>query len=190
MPRPLVAASLLLLALAACRGPAPAPHFDMPEAPAPHPQAAWLAQLVGEWDVRIESTMEPGAEPIMMESRESVRALGEHWVVSEGQALLGGMPFSSLMTLGYDAGKERFVGTWVDSMLPHMWHYEGALDAAGRTLTLDTRGPAFDGSARLDDYRDAIEIVSPDRKILTSSVRQADGSWQTFMRAQYTRRRG
>ena len=57
----------------------------------------------------------------------------------------GGGPATTLMTLGYDPEKKRFVGTWIGSMMTHLWIYDGALDAAGKVLTLDAEGPSFAG---------------------------------------------
>ena len=47
------------------------------------------------------------------------------------------------MTLGYDPVQKRFVGTFIGSMMTHMWIYNGTLDAAGKVLTLDTEGPGL-----------------------------------------------
>ena len=153
----------------------------------PQESHAWLQQLVGEWKMTAEGSMGEGTEPMTMESTESVRALGELWIMAEGEADFGGQPFATVMTLGYDSRKEAFVGTWIDSMHTHMWSYEGKLDAAKKVLTLETEGPAFDDPARIAKYRDVIEIESADRRSLSSSVLGDDGKWTTFMRAQYER---
>jgi hypothetical protein len=147
----------------------------------------WLQQLVGDWEVSQEVWMEPGAEPMRMESTESVRPIGDLWVMSEGHADFGGDPFQSVMTLGYDPAREAFVGTWIDTMQPILCLYEGSLDEAGRVLTLAAEGPRFDGKEGTGHYRDAIEVVDSDHKVLTSSVLQPDGSWVRFMRAEFTR---
>ena len=57
-------------------------------------------------------------------------------------------PSTTIMTLGYDPQKERFVGTFVASMMTHMWHYNGSLDAAEKVLTLDTEGPEHERPRR------------------------------------------
>ena len=166
------------------------PHpTDMP-APAPRvEQHAWLQQLVGEWTMKAEATMGPGTEPMLMESTESVRSIGGLWVVGEGQASFDGTPFTSLLTLGYDPAQRAFVGTWVDTMQAHMWTYVGKLDDSKKVLTLAAEGPSFDDPTRTSKYRDAIEIVGPDHRVLTSSVQRPDGQWTTFMRADYRRKK-
>jgi hypothetical protein len=176
------------LALAAVL-PQDAPTPTMPAPASPDANHEWLQQLVGEWAVTAEMTMEPGAEPMQMESTESVRAVGELWIVGEGSASFGGMPFTSILTLGYDPREEAFVGTWIDSMQPNMWTYRGTLDEARKILTLETEGPSFGDTTETATYRDAIELVSADHKVLTSSVRGEDGTWTTFLRADYRRKK-
>ena len=74
------------------------------------------------------------------------------------------------MTLGYDSAKGTFVGTWIDSVQPHLWHYTGTLDEARQVLTLESEGPTFDDPTRTAKYRDVIELVAPGHRTLTSSV--------------------
>lgn len=148
----------------------------------------WLQQLVGEWDCKAEATMAPGAEPMKLESTESVRSIGGLWVLAEGKADFGGMPFTSIMTVGYDPQKGAFVGSWIDTFQTHMWIYRGKLDDAKKVLTLEAEGPNMQDPSKTQKYRDAIEIHGADRKTLTSSALGEDGTWTTFMKAEYRRR--
>jgi hypothetical protein len=179
----LVPVSVLALVLAACAG--PGPHAS---APPSVDQQAWLQQLVGEWAVVAETDMGPEGEPMRTESTEKVRSLGGKWIVAEGSGTFAGEPFASLMTLGYDPDQGRIVGTWVDTVHQHLWTYVGSMDPGGKVLTLETEGPKLDGTAGTSQYRDAIEIKGPDHKVLTSSVRNADGTWTRFLTADYHRK--
>lgn len=160
---------------------------EAPKPAAPTPEHQWLSQLVGEW--KVTSTMEagPDGEPMKAEGNETVRAIGDLWVVAEGKATMMGTSFSSMMTVGYDPAKKEFVGTWVDSMQTHMWVYRGTLDEAKKTLSLEADGPSFDDPTKTSRYRDAVTLESRDHKVLTSSVLGADGTWTTFMTADYRR---
>ena len=60
---------------------------------------------------------------------------------------------------------------------------------AGKKLTLVAEGPSFFDPGKMVEYRDAIEIVSPDHRILTSSMQDASGNWVTFMTAHYHRKK-
>ena len=158
--------------------------------PMPQPQAEheWLQQLVGEWTVDVEASMGPGTPTEKSTGTERVRPLGDVWIVGETE---GGMPgggtANMMVTLGYDPAKERFVGTWVGSMMTNMWVYEGTLDAARTTLTLETEGPSMAGDGSLSPYRDVIELKSNDHRVMTSHAPGPDGKWACFMTANYRR---
>jgi hypothetical protein len=93
-----------------------------------------------------------------------------------------------ILTLGYDPQKERFVGTWIGSMMTNLWGYEGELDPAERVLTLNTEGPnmAGDGTAK---YQETIEVISDDHRVFKSRVLGDDGQWREFMTSHYRRSR-
>jgi hypothetical protein len=112
----------------------------------PQKEHQWLQKLLGEWTVESEAVMEPGKPPAKAKGSERVRSLGGLWVVAEGQGEMpGGGAATTILTLGYDPKKKRYVGTWVGSMMTHLWVYDGALDEGGSVLRLDAEGPAFIG---------------------------------------------
>jgi hypothetical protein len=49
---------------------------------------------------------------------------------------------TTMMTLGYDPHRKRYVGTWIGSMMTHLWVYGCELDASERVLTLNAEGPS------------------------------------------------
>lgn len=162
---------------------------EPPKAAEATEEHVWLRQLAGEWDVAAEMTFGPGAEPLQMRSTETVRRFGDYWVVAEGSMEAGPTPIRSRMQVGYDPRSEAFVGTWVDTSAPHMWVYRGSLDEGGTILTLEAEGPDMLGDPSKNRlFRDQIEMVSPDKKIMRSSARMDDGTWTEFMRAECTRR--
>ena len=159
--------------------------------PTPTPQAEheWLQQLLGEWTSEAETEMEPGKPPVTCQGTESVRSLGGLWIVAEGQGEMpGGGHAGTIMTLGYDPAKKRYVGTFVASMMTHLWPYDGALDASGRRLVLDSEGPSMAGDGTIAKYQDVIEIEGADRRTLTAYARGEDGAWKKFMTATYRRK--
>lgn len=160
-----------------------------PELPGPDKAHGWLKQLAGEWHGSCEMVMEPGKPSVRYESTEKFRMLGEFWAVGESSGNMGGQPMASIMTLGYDSGRKKYVGTWVDSMTSHLWHYEGSLDATQMTLTLDTEGPDFRSPGKTAKYRDVIQLEGNDRKTLRSQTPSADGTWTTFMTVSYQRKK-
>jgi hypothetical protein len=160
---------------------------DMHAAPQTE-EHAWLQQLVGDWTCVAEANMGPGTEPMRIESTEHVRSIGGLWILAEGAATIEGTQMSTVMTIGYDPRQEKYVGSWVDSTQTHFWTYVGKLDDARTTLTLEAEGPDFGDPSKTALYRDAIALEGKDKKVMTSSVRGADGKWTSFMRAEYTRK--
>jgi hypothetical protein len=156
----------------------------------PQKEHEWLHKLVGEWTMEAEMTMAPGEPPAKSQGTESVRSLGGLWIVAEGKGEMpGGDHGTWIMTLGYDPQKKRYLGTWVGSMMTHLWVYDGSLDTGGKVLTLDSEGPSMSGDGTLVKYQDVIELKSDDHRILTSRMPGEDGKWQVFMTAHYRRKK-
>ena len=154
----------------------------------PQREHEWLQRMVGEWTCEIVCSMAPGQPPETSKGTESVRSLGGLWTLGEGRGEMpGGGIGTTLMTLGYDPARKRFVGTFVGSMMTHLWVYDGALDADGKVLTLDTEGPSFAGDGKLAKYQDKIEFESDDHRVLSSQALGDDGRWRRFMTAHYRR---
>lgn len=120
---------------------------------------------------------------------EVVRSLGGLWTIGEGESDMpdDGAKWQSVMTLGYDPVSKRFVGTFVASVMTHLWIYNGSLDADEKVLTLDTEGPSFTGEG-MTKYQDIIEFISDDHRTLSSQAIGPDGQWVKFMRAHYRRK--
>lgn len=149
----------------------------------PQQEHRWLEQLLGEWTVTADMAPDSGAWV------ERVRSLHGLWVVAEGEGEMpGGGAATTLMTLGYDPRRQCYVGTWVGSMMTHMWVYEGHLDSSGKALTLDCEGEDFEQPGRMARYQDIITMKSPDHRLLTARMQAADGSWKQIMQAEYRRR--
>lgn len=154
----------------------------------PQKEHAWLQKLVGEWTFDVEAMMEPGCAPGHFQGTESVRSLGGLWIVAEGQGEMpGGGSATTMMTLGYDPLRRRYQGTWIGSMMTHLWLYDGALDAAEKVLTLETEGPSMTAEGKMAKFRDVIEFKSDDHRVLTSRMLGDDGTWRAFMTANYRR---
>ena len=156
----------------------------------PQKEHQWLQKFLGEWTSEAEASMEPGKAPETFKGTESVRSLGGLWIVAEGQGEMPGAGTAgTIMTLGYDPRKKRYTGTWIGSMMDHLWVYDGGLDAAERVLTLDTEGPGMTDQSKMDRYRDVIEFKSDDHRVLTSHHLGEDGTWRPFMTAHYRRKK-
>ena len=156
----------------------------------PQKQHEWLQQLVGEWTYESECSMEPGKPPEKFKGSEIVRSIGDLWVQGESHGEMpGGGIATMVITLGYDPQKKRYVGTFIGSMMTHLWIYDGALDTAEKVLTLNTEGPTCTGEEKLAKYKDVIELKSADHRVLISQMLGDDGIWSTVMTANYYRKK-
>jgi hypothetical protein len=149
----------------------------------------WLKQLVGEWDVQFKMYMQPDHPPAESAGTDSVRALGAHWVVAETKTTMMGVPFSGILSLGYDPQKKHFNGTWIDSMGGHLWVYKGTLNDAGDTMTLETEGPSMQTPDKTARYKEVIQITDKDSRTFTSSIETDDGTWMKILAAEYSRKK-
>jgi len=154
----------------------------------PQNEHRWLEALLGTWTSEAECAMGPDQQPSKTRGRETVRSLGGLWIVAEGKGEMpGGGEAIMLLTLGYDPARQRFIGSWIGSMMTHMWVYEGTLDASGKVLTLDTTGPDFEKGSGTRRYQDIITLNEDGSRTLASRILGENGEWQHIMRADYRR---
>lgn len=147
----------------------------------------WLKRFLGEWTYEHQCVMEPGAEPLKFSGRESVRAIGDLWIQGHAKGEMpGGSEGIMCITVGFDPGRGRFVGSWVGSMMTHMWVYEGWLEGDD-TLVLEATGPRFDDPTKSTKYRDITEFKGADERAFRAQMLQDDGSWTQMMTATYRR---
>lgn len=160
----------------ACDG----PHFARPQR-----EHEWLQRLVGDWTYEMDVPGEPGRK---FTGTETVRSHGGLWITAEGRGRMpNGGETSSSLTIGYDPQKGCYVGTWIGSMMTHLWRYEGFLDASGRVLTLESEGPNFMKPGTTAKFRDIVEIISDDERIFRGTIQGEDGQWQEMMRMRHRR---
>lgn len=156
----------------------------------PGPEHAWLEKFVGEWTMEGEGFMGPDQPPMKFSGTESGRSIGGMWVQLEGKGVSpGGTPTTSIMTLGYSTAKKQYVGTWIGSMMSHLWQYTATLEEGGKALPLKSEGPVMEPGqeGKTAMYTDRITWENDDHRVLTSTMVGADGKEVTFMTAHYRR---
>jgi hypothetical protein len=157
---------------------------DLPTLSGAEKEHEWLKKFVGRWDVVSEGQGAQGTA-VMKSSM-----LGKLWLVNASDMEVDGMKMKSIQMIGYDPNKKKYVGIWADSMVNHMWQYEGTLDEAGQKLTLDAEGPSMTGDGTMTNYRDAYEFKDDNTIIATSSMQDEDGKWTVLMEGTAKRRTG
>lgn len=141
----------------------------------------WLRQFVGEWTTSSQGTAGPDQPAFECSGSISSRMLGGYWVVNDMSSDVVGTQMRGLQTIGYDSQKQKYIGTWVDSIMNYMWHYEGVVDESGKKLTLYAEGPNFAGGEGTAMFRDSYEFVDEDHILITSEMQGEGGEWITFM---------
>lgn len=158
-----------------------------PQPASPSKEHQWLEQLAGEWETEAEAMFGPDMT-FKCKGVEKARMVGGFWLVGEIDSKMMDKEMKGILTVGYDAQKKKYVGTWTDSMTPHLWKYEGSLDDSGKVLTLEADGPNPLDPGKTAKFRDVIEVKSKDHKIMTSSMLGEDGKWLQFMTMHFRRR--
>lgn len=132
--------TLRLFAAAALAVGLAAPTARAQEPPKPGPEHEMLKKLEGTW----EATM----KGMGMESKGTMTykmEVGGLWLTSNFEGDFGGMKFQGKGFDTYDAGKKKFIGVWVDSMMTVPLIMEGTYDADKKAMTLIGEGPGPDG---------------------------------------------
>lgn len=162
---------------------------EFPAFPQPVKEHEWLQQFVGEWDAKSKAVAGPGQPEMECEGSMKCRTLGGFWIVCDVKNEAMGMTVEAVQTLGYDTNSKKYVGTWVDSMLNHLWKYEGTVDETGKILTLEAEGPNVLQPGKTSKYRDVFEFKSKDLIATSSFMQGDDGKWVTFMTGEMRRKK-
>ncbi len=156
--------------------------------PKPGPEHELLKSDVGVWDATVESSMAPGAPPNVSKGTETNSLVGGFWLVSQFKGDMMGQAFEGLGTTGFDPGKKKYVGTWIDSMTPGLYTSEGTYDAASRTMTTWMEGP--DASGKITKTRTTTQWQGADARVFTMyGPKGADGKEPVMMKITYKRRK-
>lgn len=156
----------------------------------PVKQHAWLKQWIGEWTYESECVMEPGGPAMKFAGTETVRGIGDLWIMGESKGTMpDGSPATMILTIGYDPKRGRFVGTWIGSMVSYLWVYDGSLDAAEKVLTLETEGYMPTSPDTLSKFKDITEFRTNDHRVFTAHMLGQDGKWTQLMTTHYRRTR-
>ena len=99
---------------------------------------------VGEWEGTLAMSF-PDMPETTSECTETVTAIGELWTVSHFESTFEMMgqtvPFSGSSTFGYDTEKNKFTGTWVDSVNARMTLMEGTQNEETGAIDMTYEAP-------------------------------------------------
>lgn len=157
---------------------------QMPPMAQPGPEHELLKKDVGTWDATVETFAAPGTPPSVSKGTETVTMLGGFWQLTEFKSEMMGQPFEGRGTTGYDPAKKKYVGTWVDTMMPAYYTSEATYDPATKTMAAVMEGP--DPSGAVAKTKATTEWKDADTRIFT--MYGPDGK-TVGMRITYKRRK-
>ncbi len=161
----------------------------LPDFPKPTKEHEWLKQFEGEWVASSKSVATPDQPSFECQATISNRMLGGFWMVSEAKGEIAGEKVLSIQQLGYDPQKKKYVGTWIDNAMNHLWHYQGTVDKSGKKLSLVAEGPNFMEGGKITKFRDSYEFKSPDLIVSTAEILDGEGNWVTVMTGETKRKK-
>ena len=97
----------------------------------------FLNNFVGNWDIKTQMWMGPGAPPMEGQATAEVKwVLGGRFVEDRTTGTMMGQPMTGLGYTGYDNLKKRYTASWTDNHSTALLTMEGNLDPSGRILTM------------------------------------------------------
>ncbi|MET0553778.1 MAG: DUF1579 domain-containing protein [Vicinamibacteria bacterium] len=158
-----------------------------PVPPRPGAEHEILKSDVGTWDVTVESFMPGAPAPMTSKGTETNTLMGGLWLVTDFKADMMGMPFQGHGVTGYDAGKKKYVGTWVDTLSSGLGLSEATWDAASKTMTGTIEAP--DPSGQVQKMKSVVTYKDADTRVFTMSGTGPDGKDVKIMTITYTRKK-
>jgi hypothetical protein len=177
----------ILMAAAAGMAVSTAAFAQMPPLPKPGPEQEVLARAAGTWDAVVEVSI-PGA-PAMTSKGTEVAAMGcgGMCLITDFSGEMTGAPFKGHGLTAFDSRKNKYVGSWSDSMSPGVEMTETTYDPATKTSTgwMD----AADPSGATVKTKSVSTEVDADHRTMTMFVSGPDGKDVQTMKISYTRRK-
>ena len=94
---------------------------------------------------------------------------------------------TSIWGIGYDVAENGYRCFMVASTSSHFWKGMVTLSEDGNTMTLDFLGPSSDGENGTANYRDVIEFLDDNHRILTWFGETSSGFFKKLMKVHYYR---
>jgi hypothetical protein len=159
-----------------------------PQLPQVSDQHKLLHKGVGTWDAVMKIYPAEGAEPIESKGTEKNELLGGGmWLIGRFNGEIFGMPFAGMSTIGYDPFEKKYVGTWVDSISPHLMVIKGEYDAAKKTMTAIAEGRDF-ATGEVMQSKQITRYIDDNTRTFEMHAKEGGEKERKVMEIQYKRR--
>jgi hypothetical protein len=146
-----------------------------------------LEYLVGTWDAKVVTWIEPGAEPLVTDGKAEAKwVLGNNFVEQRFVGKFMGAPFEGVSYTGYDAVKKMYVGTWMDNMSTSAMTSTGQSSPDGKTLMF-TGASADPMSGKALRIEERMTIIDDNSHKVETWVPGPDEKLFKMMEVTYTR---
>ncbi len=159
---------------------------EEPAFPQPGPEQKLLAQMAGEWDVKMNCQAPTGP----MEGTGTYVAkmdLNGLFLVCDLHVTMGPTSFDGRGITGFDPHQKKYVGAWADSMSPSLHTIEGSWDKAGKVYTETIHGP--DPTGKPTTFTMITEVKDADHLATKMLMPGEDGKPTVMMESTYTRKK-
>jgi hypothetical protein len=146
-----------------------------------------LKKDVGNWNAVVKVWPMEGTEPIENKGVEKNELLkGGLWLISRFEGEAAGMPFVGAGTTGYDPVEKKYIGTWVDSMSPHIMISKSEYDADKKIMTGTAEGR--DGmTGKPFSAKVTSRYEDDDTRVFEMQMPGDDGKYWKMLEIRYTR---
>jgi hypothetical protein len=153
----------------------------------PGPQHKMLTAMAGSWTVAGKFWMDPAKPPTESTGTCEIKPMGDLWVTQEFKGEVMGKPFLGHGIDGYDLTKNKYVGTWVDTMGTYVMNSEGTADASGKVITATAND--FDPmTGKTGTVKMVTKIDSEKQHTMSMFKTMPDGKDMKMMELVYTKK--
>lgn len=149
------------------------------------PEHELLKRDVGTWETEITVWPSPDATPVSNNGLETSKLLpGGLWLETRFEGTMGDTPCIGVGTWGYDPKEEQYVGTWVDSLTPHLMFIRGTYAPATKTMShvAEGRDPA---SGERFERKSTLRYLDDGTRLLEAYSTTPDGQTWKMMQVRY-----
>ena len=147
-----------------------------------------LEPMVGTFDTRVRTWMEPGRPPEdTVGTAVNAWVLGNRYVETRYEGIFLGEAFNGIGYMGYDNVAKRYVSVWMDTAGTGMMIGTGSADASGKAFSL--KATVSDPmSGKTGTAEEKITILDADRYTFEMWARDRAGKKFKMMEIQYFRK--
>jgi Protein of unknown function (DUF1579) len=103
----------------------------------PGPAHKYLDQFVGKWETAMKMWMAKDAPPMEMKGTAETRwVMDGRFLLEEESSQFMNMPHRSMLFIGYDNFKKKYIITFFDNMNTAIYSAEGDLDEKNKVMSL------------------------------------------------------